>query len=290
MVLVILPVRVIALTFNKDQAAYNLGICKIEYYALYVTRTTSAWLIVLACINRYFHSSAKAHMRQMSSLKTTRIMIAFVSIIVLIIHCHMFIYYELSISRDRFGNLTSSCSAQKGIFSTFLGLWNMFLYSLCPCSLMLLFGLLTLNNLRQYRRAIPVAIEAHRITRRTDAQLLRMLTAQVLITIIATLPLSIQQLYVSFTSSLVKDTLRIAQENLAARIVGTMTYFAHSSSLYLYTLTGTVFRKEFFKIIKQCCHLNQNHVASTTDPIHAMSHSQRSQRTANILFNFKMYY
>jgi glucan phosphoethanolaminetransferase (alkaline phosphatase superfamily) len=172
-------------------ANYNIGICKIEYFALYAARTTSSWLIVLACIDRFFHSSASLRIRRMSSLKTTKIAIGITSITVFIVHCHMIVYYEITIGRDRFGNISPSCSGQKGIYSTFLGLWNMLLYSLCPCLLIFLFGLLTLNNLRQHRRAIPVAVEINRIARRTDTQLLRMLSAQVLVIIIATLPLSI---------------------------------------------------------------------------------------------------
>ena len=44
--------------------------------------------------------------------------------------------------------------------------------------LMLLFGFLTLNNLRQHRRVIPGTIQGNQIVRRTDQHLLRMLIAQ----------------------------------------------------------------------------------------------------------------
>jgi hypothetical protein len=191
----------------------------------------------------------------------------------------MIVYYEITIGHDRFGNISPSCSGQKGIYSTFLGLWNMLLYSLCPCLLMFLFGLLTLNNIRQHRRVIPGAAENNRIARRTDTQLLRMLSAQVLIIIIATLPLSIYQLYSSFTSSFTKSTLQIAQENLAARIVGTMTYFAHSTTFYLYTLTGTLFLKELVKIIRRCWH--RNLIGPTRGPTLQMSAMQRSREKQN---------
>jgi hypothetical protein len=98
-----------------------------------------------------------------------------------------------------------------------------------------------------------------------------MLATQIFMIIISTLPFSVYQLYASFTSSFTKSTLQIAEENLAARTVDTMTYFAHSTSFYLYTLTGTIFRKEFFKIIDRCWHLNRNIIATTGVESHPMS-------------------
>jgi hypothetical protein len=99
----------------------------------------------------------------------------------------------------------------------------------------------------------------NRNVRRTDIQLLRMLVGQVLVIIIATFPFTIYQLYTSLTLNLSKNTLRIALENLLGEIAGVLTYFAHSSSFYLYTLTGTVFRKELLKIFG-CCHRNRNRI------------------------------
>ena len=126
------------------------------------------------------------------------------------------------------------------------------------------FGLLTLHNLRQRRKIAVRLSDKNQVTRRTDTQLLRMLTAQVLLIIVFTLSFSIYRLYSTFTVNLTKSTLRIAQENLAFQIVGAMTYFAHSSSFYLYTLSGTLFRKEFIKIINRYRDPNRN---STLQPV-----------------------
>jgi hypothetical protein len=171
----------------------------------------------------------------------------------------MFVYYEIANASDQFGNITPQCNSQKGIYRTFLGFWHMVMSSLCPSFLMLLFGCLTLKNVRQLRQLVQRAGE-NRATRRTDSQLLRMLAAQVLVIIIATLPFCVNQLYISFTSSFTKSTLKIAQENLALQITAIVTYFAHTSSFYLYTLAGTIFRKEVLKIFGQCRCRHQNRV------------------------------
>jgi hypothetical protein len=89
-----------------------------------------------------------------------------------------------------------------------------------------------------------------------------MLAAQVLVIIISTLPLTIDRLYASFTASVAKDALRIAQENLASQVANTMAYFAHICSFYLYTLTGRVFRKELFRILAYCSPHHPNQISA----------------------------
>jgi len=171
----------------------------------------------------------------------------------------MLVYYEIANVSNQFGSITPVCNSEKGIYRTFLGFWHMAVSSLCPSFLMLLFGLLTLKNVRERRQLVRRGGDNTAI-RRTDTQLLRMLTAQVLVIIIATLPFSINQLYIALTSSLTKSTLRIAQENLAGQIAAIVTFFAHTSSFYLYTLSGTIFRKEVLKIFERCQPRHQNRV------------------------------
>jgi hypothetical protein len=258
-VFLIMPVRILSNSYSINPANYNLGLCKIESFSFYVTRVISIWLIVLACIDRYLHSSSNGRIRRMSSLKSAKISIGIISIVVLILYCHMLVYYEITNVSNQFGSTTPQCNSQKGIYRTFLGFWHMVLSSLFPSLLMLLFGFLTLKNVRQHRQIVQ-RVDQNIASRRTDSQLLRMLTAQVLVIIIATLPFSINQLYSSFTSSFTKSTLKIAQDNLAGQTTAIVTYFAYSSSFYLYTLSGTIFRKEVGKIFGQCRPGYQNRV------------------------------
>jgi hypothetical protein len=258
-VFLILPVRILSNSYNINMADYNLGLCKIESFTFYVTRVISIWLIVLACIDRYLHSSSSLRIRRMSSLRSAKISTGMISIIVLILYCHMLVYYEITYVSNQFGGITPKCNSQQGIYRTFLGFWHLVLSSLCPSFLMLLFGCLTLKNVRHHRQLVH-RVGENRSIRRTDSQLLRMLAAQVLVIIIATLPYCVYELYSSFTSSFKMSTLKIAQDNLTNQITGIVTYFAYSSSFYLYTLTGSIFRKEALKIFGRCRHHYQNRV------------------------------
>jgi hypothetical protein len=262
-VFVIVPVRIVSDGFNMELGNYNIGICKTEFFAFYVIRTISCWLIVFACVDRYLHSSIRPRIRRMSSYKTAKMTIGITIVTITIMYSHMIVYCEITYMSDQFGNITPACYGQKGLYRTFIAFWYMVLYSLCPSFLMLLFGLLTLKNVRQRRQVGPWMPETNRRVRRTDVQLLRMLAAQVFVIVISTLPFCVYRLYASFTTSLTKSTLRRAQENLAFEIAATLSYFAHTSSFYLYTLTGAVFRKELFKIIGRYWNLNRNGLGAT---------------------------
>lgn len=263
-VLIVQPVRVLAATFNIDIANLHVVICKPHWFFVFGLRAVSSWLIVMACIDRFFHSSSNAHLRRLSSVKKAKLTVAIISVFVLVLYIPLIIFYEINMVKDRYGGITPSCKINNEIFRIFFGFWNMIVYSLCPCFLMLFFGLLTMRNIHQHRLIIRTETEHNRLVRKTNTQLLRMLSAQVLVTIIATFPLSIFHMYSSFTSNIPKDTLRIAQENLFARITGIIPYFAHSTTFYLYTLTGTVFRREFYQIMRFCYHPNRRIAVANT--------------------------
>ncbi|CAF4393837.1 unnamed protein product, partial [Rotaria sordida] len=81
---------------------------------------------------------------------------------------------------------------------------------------------------------------------------------------------------------LVKDTLRIAQENLANKTSGGMTYFCHSTSFYLFTLSGSIFRRELYKFMSQCCHLNRTRVDTFRSEMNKMSTLTKNRQLAGI--------
>jgi hypothetical protein len=249
-VFVVLPVRIASSAFNTDPANLNVGICKLEFFMFYSMRATSCWLIVLACANRYVNSlSSDVWRRRLNSQKTTFHAIALTLVMVPLAYSHMLVYFNLNITLNRFGQIVATCSAQPGIYATFIPLWHAALYSLCPSFFMFFFGLLTVVNIRRRRQQVgPTIVGTRSTVRRTDAELMRMLIAQVLVIVLTTFPLPIFQLYLSLTANISKSTLRIAQEKVINQTAGGLSYFAHSSSFYLYTLTGSNFRKELFKI------------------------------------------
>ena len=259
-IFVIIPVRIVSEGFNIDLANSNIIICKMEIYSFNVLRTIPCWLIVFACIDRYIHSSTNPNIRRISSLKTAKLTIGLTIVFIPILYIHMIIYYQIYNVPNQLGNIVPGCYGQKGIYRTFKSIWFLTFYSLFPSLLMFIFGILTLINIRQQRRVAQTIGQINRNNSRTDNRLLRMLISQVLVIILSTLPFTIYQLYSALTVTIVKDSLRTSIENLTNGTTNVLTYFAHSTSFYMYTLTGTIFRKEFFKIIRKSFNQNRNQI------------------------------
>lgn len=250
--LVALPVRIASNAFKADAAHHYPIVCRLEFYAFHITRAISSWLVTMACVDRFFHSSTNIRLRRLSTIKTARMIVAIISVSITVAYSHMIVYFVIENVIDRYGRPVPTCDAKKGFYRNFLTFWHMLLYSVLPTILTLLFGCLTIRNIQQGRQALPAAGSNAQSTRRSNSQLLRMLIAQVIVIIIATLPYSVVRFYVSATSDVVKDEVQKAQENLALQLFSTATYFAHASSFYLYTLIGSAFRKEVVKIIAWC--------------------------------------
>lgn len=248
-VFIVMPVRTTATSANLDMANYNLGLCKIEFFAFFTVRVMAFWSIVLACVDRYLHSSTSIRLRRLSSLKVARLAVCITTTLMFVLYSHMILFYEIGDITNQYGQMTPKCQGRAGLYRTFIAFWHMSFFSLLPALLMVLFGCLTLNNIRQQRRLVAMTGENSRINRPTDRQLLRMLTAQVFIIIMTTLPYAVNRLYLAFTASVPKSNLQIARENLATQTLDALAYFGHSSGFFSYTLTGAVFRKELSNIL-----------------------------------------
>ena len=108
---------------------------------------------------------------------------------------------------------------------------------------MLLFGILTVRNIHQHRSIIRTHLDSNQHhNRRTDTQLLRMWTIQVLFIIVSTVQSSAIRLYWLFATTTTKNAFQTAQENLATQS----------------TLTSSLFRTELTKIVSRCFHCRPN--------------------------------
>ena len=228
-VFIILPVRMISTIFNVDLAFLNIVLCKLEYYLFFAMRSLAIWLMVLACIDRYIHSVGNELQRRRFSSSTMAIrLIVFVTILIFLAYIHVPINYIIITQIGQFDQVILSCIGPQGIYRTFVNLWHAVLYSLCPSFVMLIFGLLTLINIRRRRRQIAIAIVGNRpLTHRSDNELLRMLTVQVLVIMLSTIPYPIYQAYASITANIVKSQLRIAEDKMGSQIVAGMAFIAH---------------------------------------------------------------
>ena len=122
-----------------------------------------------------------------------------------------------------------------------------------PSLLMLAFGLATIRNIRRSHMVLPVTLVVNTNnqtrTRKTDASLTRMLFLQVILLTIFNLPQAIQKFYLTYTFYQPKSPVQKAWESLLFAIALLLTYVPNCLPFYLYTFTGSVFRKVLVKMM-----------------------------------------
>ncbi|CAF1005726.1 unnamed protein product [Didymodactylos carnosus] len=261
-VFVSIPVRFLTAGFNIDPTIMSLANCRLQYYTFWLSRALSSWYITLASIDRYLCSSISIRIRQWSNKEIAYRMIAITTITVSMAYFHVLIYFTIDVTKDRYGNITSlSCNGQKGDYRTFAAFFHLTCYTIIPPLLMFIFGLLALNNIRRHGMLVFPSVQGRTIAkcinrknRKTDRQLLLMLILQVVCIFLSTTPLSVQQLYSTFTANFAKDAFKMAQDSFFLAVVGNISFIAHCSSFYLFTLAGSIFRRELKKLllIRRC--------------------------------------
>lgn len=118
--LVVIPVRIASNSFNRSLSEWNEICCKLEYFLFYCARSLSYWFIVLVCVDRCIHSSANQKWIQL--LKSKRFVISSIlltSLLLILAYIHMPIFYNLVVTINVNGQISSFCASQKGFYRTF---------------------------------------------------------------------------------------------------------------------------------------------------------------------------
>ncbi|CAF1050828.1 unnamed protein product [Didymodactylos carnosus] len=225
--------------------------CKTKYYILYSSRTLSAWLIVLAAIDRYASSSQDYRRRKFSRLSVAYSLIGIISGFIFIIYVHVLVYFKLTFIRNQYNQFVPSCLQQAGfnIYPVFSDFFFLTWYCLLPPLLMAIFGILTIKNVRTSQRRIMANNNATlKQQLKKNNQLVKMLLLQILIFIPLTLPLAMQKIYTTLTVNSVKSAYTLATDDFSAQTIALLSNAYHSINFYVYTLSARTFRVELLKI------------------------------------------
>ncbi|CAF3533725.1 unnamed protein product [Rotaria socialis] len=132
-----------------------------------------------------------------------------------------------------------------------------------PLIPMLVFGLLTIQNVRQSRnRTIPTDVSrvptvgvtvnfnpTNRLKRK-DHKLATMLLVQIIILCILSIPLGMDKVYSSVMADMQLSELQVAIGSLLYNIAQLLHFLANAVPFYIYTLVGgNSFRKLFFRLM-----------------------------------------
>jgi hypothetical protein len=237
-------------------------LCKLRAFVLYISRTVALWLIALAAVDRWLSSHINAHYRQMSTVKNAyRIMILILSLAALL-YAQIFYCYEANLI-----NSPLKCYGRTELCRIVTVLADAFVTAGMPIMFMIIFGMMTISNVRQTQRRLQplpmsILVTANNVTltnlarqqrrsKKTDRHLLVMLLVQVIILTLLTLPFTVVEVYSTLTATQYKTPLQTAIVNFVFNFALLLIYLCCGTPFYIYTLSGgSVFRSALLNFVK----------------------------------------
>ncbi|CAF2944540.1 unnamed protein product [Rotaria sp. Silwood2] len=235
--------------FRSDSDVY----CKFRIYLVYTLFAISNWFLVFASFDRFYSTSQSALKRQRFCCNRMAFKLICLTVIgCLLTHIHIIIYYKYLYYLNVYNKPTLTCASDNGIYTMFFSFFMLIFYSLLPPILMLLIGLLTLNNIRKSHQQINPN-RTQTLTRRDAHQLIKTLSIQIALLIITTIPHSSYWIYMAFASGQysMKTNLTLEYEKFILNIVRLILYINYGSIFYIQISISKTFRNEFIKIINK---------------------------------------
>ncbi|CAF1458039.1 unnamed protein product [Adineta steineri] len=247
-------------------------LCKFLPYMYYSTLFLGSWFILLACIDRYCSTHARATIRQFSHIKTARWLLIFIPLLCFITHIHILIYIDwIQINR---------CSFITFDFLLFFYIYYVVIYAFMIPILYMIFAVLTIYNVRKTKKSVSLVmkrvgtmIQPQKRQQMLNAQLLRMLLVQVISFVILTMPLAAWNVYAGITAYVPKSVERRSIERLISVDFQLLTYINIGSTCVIYTITARLFREELQALFR--CQWFKNAVRRQQQPSYLFSITRR---------------
>jgi hypothetical protein len=227
-------------------------LCKLRGFVLYTSRTVALWFIVLATVDRWLLSHSNAGYRQMSTVKNAyRSMILILSLSALL-YAQLFYCYEANLI-----NSPLECYARTDLCRIVTAMVDAFVTVTTPIVFMMIFGMMTISNVRYTLRRVQALSVSTILTRqqqrlkKIDRHLMVMLFFQVIVLTSLSLPFVFAEVYSTLTATQSKTPLQAAIVNFVFNLALLLVYLCCGTPFYIYTLYGgTVFRNALLNVVK----------------------------------------
>jgi hypothetical protein len=217
-------------------------LCKLRGFVLYTSRTVALWLIALATVDRWLSSHSAVRYRQMSTVKNAyRSMILILSFSALL-YAQLFYCYEANLI-----NSPLKCYGRTELCRTVTAMVDAFVTVTTPIVFMMIFGLMTISNVRHTRRrvqalrmstlafsnntTVSIAARQQQRSKKTDRHLMMMLFFQVIVLTLLSLPFTIIEIYSTLTATQYKTPLQATIVNFVFNFA---LFVLWNAVLYLY--------------------------------------------------------
>ncbi|CAF0954949.1 unnamed protein product [Adineta steineri] len=232
---------------HLDPQNTSNAVCKLRWAGVHALLMLSRSFMIAACIDRWALCSQNTTIRSLSRPRIAVRIIILLLIVWTVIPIHIVVYYS---------NNTGRCIALPGTYALFYALYSLVVIGILPLFLMILFGLLAWRNLQIIRsRVTPAGDIAHTAQQvqihKRDRDLMKMLSGEVLVYCITTIPYPINLIYSVSTSSIAayKSPIRLSIESLIGYIVSPLLNFMYCcAQFYVYAFSSARFRRDFMSL------------------------------------------
>ncbi|CAF1386817.1 unnamed protein product [Adineta steineri] len=216
-----------------DPQTQSIVICKTRLYITHTLGVFIRYCLVFASADRFFVTRPNVRIRSLSSVPLAIKLIVIMCIIGSLIAIHLPILM----------NIKDGVCGMFGIYTLIYAIYQTVVIVIIPPVLMSTFSFLTIRSLQERHHDAQVR------TRQRDRYLTRMVTAEVIASIIISAPYSANLIYTAFTYNIVnKSPQRVEIESFIAFFSIFFLYLISVVPFYLYILTSKTFRKEFINL------------------------------------------
>ncbi|CAF3755148.1 unnamed protein product [Adineta steineri] len=147
--------------FGMDLSQTSSILCKLKFFTIYYSGYTAAWFTCLACIERYLSSSVSVYKRHLITMKRAKLSMVFVLLFGIIIFGEQF--HCIDINQNLYGAPQSCYQLKSNVQCQIADSLMQFIFEmLIPAIVMIIFGVLTLQNVHQRKRRVNVLQTANR--------------------------------------------------------------------------------------------------------------------------------
>ncbi|CAF1233210.1 unnamed protein product [Rotaria sp. Silwood1] len=230
-----------------DLQKQSILYCKMRLYGSHVLALCVRYIILCACLDRFFATRDDVRLRSLSSFKMATILVFGTCIVCTLIGIHIPILMEIR----------GTTCGMFGIYKLIYALYQILSVSILPPALMIVFSALTLCSLHQRHATQERA-------KRRDRYLLRMIIAEVSVTIFTSIPHSTNLIYGAATYYDVnKSAQRVELESFLTFLTQFLIYLLSVIPFYLFICVSEPFRNEFINLMVKClnnCMPRQNQI------------------------------
>jgi hypothetical protein len=228
--------------YYGDETIRAIILCKLHAYTINVLGQITKTLLVLACIDRFLITNARASFRAFSTIKRAKYLIFFSIIFWSLLN----IYVPI---------VTTVANGQCGIFGIYSTIYTVSIIifvGLIPPIILGIFGYLAYHNMRQRRvRIQPVVHNTNISIQQRDHNLLLIVMSEVFFYVVTTIlyPLILLEMMISRYIIPNKSVPYLQIESFISSIAYLLLFINSAVPFYIYLIASKSFRRDFKQLI-----------------------------------------